>query len=128
MPLNEPGACIGADVNYYTFTAIQTEQPHSEWSFVAGINEKSFTATLSSLCDDRVMLDRIDTYLLATCIIHQKAKSLLMARMASAHFHFAPFKALDAKPQFGTPDYQAGGLFIWFMNPPVIPSPSPARL
>jgi hypothetical protein len=96
---------------------MEIEEPHSKWLLTAGIDEASLTSTLSNLCDGQVPLDRIDTYMLAISIIYRKTKDLLKARAVKEPFRFSPFETMEAKHEFGTPDYEAGGLAIWLMDP-----------
>ena len=106
----------GTIVKYYTFIATETGEPHSKWFFAAVIDEASLNSALSKLCDYQVSLDRCHAWLLAVTVIYRKTRDLLTAQTAEPCFRFSPFEPLNTPPEFGTPDYETGGVAIWQLD------------
>lgn len=101
---------------YYTFKATLIGRPDACWQFVAAINEAAFVTSLNSIAGGQITLGRIDVYLLATAIIHRKARSLLKERCEGREVQFSPFELQEADEFPMGPAYDTGGLSIWLLD------------
>ena len=76
----------------------ETGNPSATWRLVAGVDDEQLIETLSGLIDNQAKPSRIEAYLLAIPVIHQKSAQLLKPRVGdNVRFHFSGFETLTAR-------------------------------